>query len=633
MLIAYNIIKIISAQCNDQVMSNEQMQEQFMKEIQDISKEHNIKDYQAFPRWVCTNILDIDNELDVDEAVGIGGSNDYGIDILYIDDGDETSQSVWIVQSKFSSTLDHSVDREEILSFRETLKYLENCPNDANSDFQQKSRDYNMRRQENPNLKKIMLFAVTGHLNDQAKQLIDDESNKFSSDIEIVILDLSAVLSHVRTPRTPDIKIRFNGNIIKRPDSTTKKESIIGHVSAYDLIKSIKPYKRTIYLENPREHLSMSPTNKEIMKTIADAEKRKRFWKLNNGITAVCDDFEETAPNEFVVKNLKVVNGRQTTFALEKSPDPNNNIFVTLIIHETVDDDEHLLISQTTNTQNPIKPIDLIATANELRNLVSQCKMRFPDFYFERQTKGFNSAPPRIQNRVTRRRLLEKNTTARAYYAYAIDSSSAMMPDKDLFSLTDRTEYDKVFLERKIEELIIPHIFLKTLDELCRNWRRKSQAEDSKDGARYKTQSEIFSKRITKYFVLRFIGMTMSEIKNDQRKSVEEEIIKIFRSLEKRDKIPESFRGVVEITCTSFMLWFDSRKGDTWPDKLYEKISAPGYKMDKNDIPTPYDIMYRLKKHGSKILQSLTDERKQRIELDDGKDAIKSKLLDFASKQ
>ena len=90
------------------------------------------------------------------------------------------------------------------------------------------------------------------------------------------------------------------------------------------------------------------------------------------------------------------------------------------------------------------------------------------------QTAKFDSAPPRIQNRVTPRRFLDTNTAARAYHAYAIDPSGAAMPDKDMFSLTDRTEYDKFFFKRRIEEMITPHIFLKTLDELCSNWRRKS---------------------------------------------------------------------------------------------------------------------------------------------------------------
>ena len=191
-------------------MSNENMQTQFVKEIQDISKEHGIEDCRAFLRWICTNILDIDNELDVDEAVGIEGSNDYGIDILYIDDEDETSQSVWIVQSKFCSMLNCTAGREEILSLRETLGYLQNCPSDANSDFKQKSGYYNVLQQENSSLRKIMLFAVTGSLNDQAKQLIHDAHSKLSPDIDIEILDLSEILSHVRTPHTPDIKIRFN---------------------------------------------------------------------------------------------------------------------------------------------------------------------------------------------------------------------------------------------------------------------------------------------------------------------------------------------------------------------------------------------------------------------------------------
>ena len=114
----------------------------------------------------------------------------------------------------------------------------------------------------------------------------------------------------------------------------------------------------------------MSAITREILMTIADSEKRKKFWKLNNGITAVCDGFEETAPNEFVVKNFKVVNGRQTIFALEKSTEPIDGIFVMLIIHETADAGERLLISQAANMQNP-KSANLAATAVELRDLAA----------------------------------------------------------------------------------------------------------------------------------------------------------------------------------------------------------------------------------------------------------------------
>ena len=89
---------------------------------------------------------------------------------------------------------------------------------------------------------------------------------------------------------------------------------------------------------------------------------------------------------------------------------------------------------------------------------------------------------------------------------------------------------------------------------------------------------------------------------------------------------------MAEAACAGFMLWFDSRKGDTWPGELHKKISAPGYRRDENNVPALYDIVYGLKKHGSGMLQSLADERRQRIEFDDGRDMIKSKLLGIVPK-
>ena len=610
-------------------MSTEQLRSQFQQEIKVICEDADIKDHKAFPIWVCKNILGIQDESVIDEAVAIDGAHDYGIDIFYLDDDtDEAESYVWIVQVKFSNTLNHTVNREEALSFRETVKYLENCPENANSIFKQKSMAFRSAKQDNPRLKIIMLFAVTGKLNDHAKQIIQSEHDDISPDKSIQVLDLAEILSHLRMRHTPNIKINFDGNVINRIDSTTAKKSVIGYVDAAALIKSIKPYKRTIYLENPREYLGKdTSTNKEIIKTICDKDKKEKFWKLNNGITAICDGFDASEDsNTFTIKNFKVVNGRQTTSTLEQSATPIDGMFISLTIHEAVDSDEHNLISQATNTQNPIKPIDLITNSNELLDLESQCKKHRRDFYFEQQTNRFASEDSRIQYKITSRRLLEKNKTSRAYYAYAINPYEAMMPNRDLFSLVNPTHYNKIFRNRTIDELIIPHIFMTTLDALCSNWRKISSDPNSDDGDTYQKNAEIFSKRITKYFILKFINLSMMDIEENERADIEKKIIEIFQKLKKSDPIPDLLLNIVDTTCESFMLWFDSRPQETWPTKLYEKIHSPEYKESENDVPTPYDIMYKLKKHGSDILSVLKNERIRRIKID-RQDKIKSEIL------
>ena len=66
--------------------------------------------------------------------------------------------------------------------------------------------------------------------------------------------------------------------------------------------------------------------------------------------------------------------------------------------------------------QNPIKPIDLVSNDDRLHSLVAQCKTNFPQFYFERQTKGFK-ADKHAKDIIIPKRVLEKNATARSYYA------------------------------------------------------------------------------------------------------------------------------------------------------------------------------------------------------------------------
>ena len=620
-------------------MSDEQARNQFMGEIRGICEARDTEDYRAFPRWVCDNILGIRGDSAIDEAVSVGDSNGYGIDIFHTDDMiDAADQYVCLVRIKFSGTLDCRVTREEILSFRESVGYLENCPDDASPAFRQRSDEFKTIRRDNPGTRIVMLFAVTGSLDEQAREAVRLDPDQMAADggskPDIRILDMPEIISHVITPRTPDIRIGFSGDPVRRTDPVTRKKSMLGYVNAGDLIKAVGPHKGPAYLENPGEYLGVfSSTDKAITATIGDAELRKRFWRLNNGITATCDGFEPAGrePNTFTVKNFRVVNGRQTTSTLERSAAPLDDVFVLLTVHEVAAPEEHRLISRTTNTQNPIRPLDLIANTSQLRDLVLQCRHDFKEFYFERQARGFDAASPQTRNRVTPRRVLEKGDAARAYCAYAVDPNDAMLPDGELFSTTEPVHFDRIFQGRRIRDLIIPHIFMAALDELCDGWKKgtRDQKPSTSHMREGKANAEIFGKKITKYFVLRFIGMSMASMDEKQRRAVEEKAIGIFRGLEKMDRIPEPVINVVKTVCECFMRWFVARWRDTWPPHLAEKMSEVGYKNYSGGEPTAYDIMRQLKKDGRSILHVFREEREYQINVADSKDVVVSALQEL----
>ena len=142
----------------------------FNEQINQICAQIGVPKHEVFLRWICERVLDITDEGKIDEAVSIGGKDDYGIDIFYADDSeDATEQYVCWIQTKFSEDLNHIVNREEIESFVSTLGYLTDCPKQANLTFKQKSTEFIMMERQYPRIRKKMIFAVTGRLNEQAQ--------------------------------------------------------------------------------------------------------------------------------------------------------------------------------------------------------------------------------------------------------------------------------------------------------------------------------------------------------------------------------------------------------------------------------------------------------------------------------
>ena len=605
--------------------------ESFRSEIQKICDNEGITSDRAFPRWICEHVLGITESDIISEAVSIGGKNDHDIDIFHINE-DEDDQYVCWIQAKYSETFDRSIPRHDIISFGDTVKYLKDCPNQANQTFKQKSREFKKIIQSNPDIKKKMIYVVAGKLNEQAKEQITRDDwkknlNDHINSIEFELIEMDGILSYVRKPRTPSIKIEYDGHVIERNDNLTDKKSIIGYVNAEDIVNIAKKYRATLFFENPRNAMGMTSTNKEIIKTLRDNNLKKSFWKLNNGITGICSNFKKIRndPISYEIDNFKVVNGRQTTFTLEKFDGMLDDVFLPITIHETIDDDERDRISQSTNTQNPIKPVDLITNFRELRDLELECNDKFSKFYFERQTKGLANIS--MLAKITPRRILEKEKTSRCYYAYAIDPRLAIMSDMALFtkkpsSLEGESHFDKVFKKRQIKELIIPHIFMHMIIALLKIYQKKFDADNNnEDYAKYKW---LLSKKLIKFYILRFINKSMDSIEQSQRIDIEDHIIKIFSELKKNDELPQIFLDIAKAGLELFISSYALDWKHNYPKNFVQKINDSNRPESIGDLPSAQDIVLVLKKYKN-VSDSIFANRLIIINAA-GKDQIKEKL-------
>ena len=577
----------------------------FLAELDEVRENYGKDRNGSFSAWICENILGITSRDTIDEAV-IDPNNNYGIDIFHVGENEDYEESyMCIARTIFSQDLNYKVTKKDIESLFDAIANLDIPPPDAQPEFQRKSAYFKQIGGRESRYQKRVILAVTGTIGKEAMQLYNDQNWRLVNlsvtkgpPIDFEILDLDRICLAVATQPTPNLTIKFESDVLQQSDAVTGKRSIIGYVNAKDMVKIVKSHKHTMFLENPREALGKTPTNRKILETLNDSDARKKFWKLNNGITATCDEFsleEEYGPAHYTVKNFKIVNGRQTTFMLEQSKNPLDDVSILMTIHEALDAEERTMISGATNTQNAIKPVDLITNSREITNLTLECQRDYPDFYFERQTKGFKAESLSTRNHITKLRVMEKNSTARAYCAYKIDPNDAMKSDDDFFSQSN-PYYNNVFKGRAIRDLIIPHILISMMTSLHAEWKHDEQHERDR---------EIITKAIVKYYILNLIHNALHGLDASEQTLIEDDIIRRYKNLEKGDRLPEEFIRFAEVAYNNFMFCYNQSKISTWPDDVLEK-----YKLEPTIEPTPNQIMYQLKRRGRMILPVIIQQYK-----------------------
>ena len=614
-------------------MISDSVKEALLTKLKQISIDNDKEPiYNSFVRWVCENYLELDNQDDIQDIIAVGGPGDYGVDYFVNKEGNTNDESymAW-GQVKFSETFDYVVDRSEMQDFAKTLINLQFCPTVANERFTGHSITFNKLGGINSPIRKKMTFIVAGTLSKQVDELLlsADWNKNFENtrgpQIDFQIIDINKIIQDFICPPVETFSIKFENQVLVREDIATKNKSIIGFVKASHLTDIVKKYPGLFGL-NIRQSLGTTKdAYKGMTATLKDPIKKKQFWKLNNGITAVCKKFEKQNINGETyidVENLQIVNGRQTTFCLfnNNKLDSNilsNDVLVSVRIHEISEnkDDEANEITRATNTQNTVKEVDQISNNIEIHELVVQCRDKFPDFYFERQTAGFKNSSDKTKKRVTRNRLLDKEKTARAYLAYTFDSpNDAMIPHKDLFGETDPTSYNLVFKNRKINELIVPHIFTYMIDSLDLKWGDEHRGKNNDN---YHNK-QILHKEIVKYFMLDLIGYTMRELKDSEREKCENKLIDVMKKLDTKNSAPNEFIEIAEVTFNYFMYLFNREKSLTWPEEILNRIKEPGYIANDLDKPDHNDVRKKLIYSGPVIAKAfkdaMTDERKIKYE-------------------
>ncbi len=191
---------------------------------------------------------------------------------------------------------------------------------------------------------------------------------------------------------------------ITETDSKNKLNGYISIINGKDIGELVRKHQSAIFEANIRDYYKRNDINSKITETSASDEEAKFFWSYNNGLTMTCSKVEEMPNNKYKLHNLQIVNGCQTSNAIyvalknkERVLELNEKVnqgetlsskeqeelnkkvnlqfkdstSLLVKIIETKSEDFIYKITETTNSQTPIKAFSLKAN-DDIQKLIEK---------------------------------------------------------------------------------------------------------------------------------------------------------------------------------------------------------------------------------------------------------------------
>jgi AIPR protein/Domain of unknown function (DUF4357) len=175
--------------------------------------------------------------------------------------------------------------------------------------------------------------------------------------------------------------VTVSGGLLRSREVDEQHESLQGTISAAELGKWYGEYGRRLFDDNVRVEMD-SDVNKEIVKCLR--EEPEHFWYFNNGVTALCEDWERAPANvrevPFRFDGLRIVNGAQTVGSISATmgePDKvaRAQVPIRFIKLKTMGPEFGARIAFATNRANPMLPRDLLAMDHVQQRLRDEFKL------------------------------------------------------------------------------------------------------------------------------------------------------------------------------------------------------------------------------------------------------------------
>jgi AIPR protein len=309
-----------------------------------------------------------DVEYDVACAAIVDGGKDNGIDAIHYD---SQSKTLFLVQSKWSSSHTASIASGEVLKFLQGIQDLVSLKKARfNEKIQKRWSVIEDALNRLTSVRLIVAYPGSGKIDEDIQEKIDEfvRSQNDTSELfffsSITQRELFQHFVHEAAPPQIDLSIRLaHYGLVDSP-----LKAVYGQVSAVDVAAWYKSYGNNLFAGNIRNFLGSSEVNAAISTTLtSDAE---HFWFYNNGITIIAESLKRQAigGNDrsigiFDCAKVTIVNGAQTVGTIGRTLTGENSSFLQARIIEVSDPESSLgkKITKASNTQNKIDARNFVA--------------------------------------------------------------------------------------------------------------------------------------------------------------------------------------------------------------------------------------------------------------------------------
>jgi hypothetical protein len=263
-------------------------------------------------------------------------ANDLGNDVIF---GDTKNNRIFIFQFKYSkSSLLNSTEIKKNKTFIDWLLGLENEEQKPNHILKNiiETELKPILTEDNINKKnyEIVFIYVDSNFDEKLDSVISSlfanyrdkninfEVKKYNhSKLDVLYEDIEVPHNEVVFEIIPEeYFIKKYQYFNESPNTNIELETIIGSLLANSLKKVVEQEGESIFSLNVRYFKGENEINSK-MKREYEKGSESNFWILNNGINAICEEFNIKVIEDrtyIKIKNLQIVNGGQTTKILTK---------------------------------------------------------------------------------------------------------------------------------------------------------------------------------------------------------------------------------------------------------------------------------------------------------------------------